>query len=632
MAVEILINGTVVDTNPEFSIPVDLYNRMLKLNDIELTSFTFSLPLSDRNLPVFSHINRIQQFPYRVPEGNMTVLVDGITFYEGEFYVNQADDNSVEVFFGISFNSDVEKIKEKYLNELDYNGPITIGNSLAAGVNYISQQGSDINNPDFYCFPVANRQWQADIASNDALVNPENPDNNLFDWTVNPMDNSGIQNYILTGLLTGSTTSWNFDVGTISVFPKMNAILKAIFREIDYTLENNIFETEDEIKCTCFYSNYLWYNDFFEQDPNDPVSLDLRKFVPEKKVLDFLYDVESDFNIHFLFNPLSRTVRISKNEAVFVNTPVEDITARCKRGKTVLIPENDGLLFTREQNEDLYSSGVRFFDNADYLLYDGRISQITNFNNPSFAVSVHSVPILFDVWRNPFRQRKSVSIDGNKPSFKFNGYDPQTENPKEVKSGLQTTSMTLEGKTRIAKAILGTINGMPIFDTEVIDTRMPAVAVSVINNQLDESQDVPDRQPVPAIMMLYRGMKEVSTEWGSFFYPYGSSDVLAMNGITREFEISLMLVDDITKTPPSSAGIIRIGFGQFSRVYARTKNWYKERSPKIRVPMEVDAAWLKNIQWDRPYIYQGRSVVFDRISADINPRGIEMAEVTLCLI
>lgn len=311
----ISIDGKAIDLNPSAAMELEEQNLYLQLSD-ELTgdySMPIEVPLTDRNLPIFKHVNLLQA-ENKTSTYDRTVVSDGLEQMYGMLRkeqlngnLNFAGNDKLSLYFLKGWSHFFKDVEKKTLFDVDYGGERSFAYEFELGNIYQSTFWKHI-------YSVM-RTGTIDT----------------FDYAVYTTFNTGITsefdyektaNIAMASITNGQPPVMAADA-RVRLYPYLNYLIKRIFATFGWTVEGYIFNDPGFKKATLIQTQPLewWIH------PGGQVRFDLKNFLPLIQISTFLIELKNRFGWKYDFDTISKKCVIRKMTDLFNGTVRTDITA-----------------------------------------------------------------------------------------------------------------------------------------------------------------------------------------------------------------------------------------------------------------------------------------------------------------
>lgn len=461
-------------------------------------TFPFSLPVTERNRRIFQFPERIEKFGPMSIESDFELYHSGIVRASGTIRVTEARDY-YRAFLAVGTGDFASKIKGKYLKDVSYGGERTWSN-----------KSEFTQADDFTLFPIYNPNFLDDL--------PYNWSSALYKL-----------NYYTSGSFydTGGTFA-------ICPFPFLSFVINSIFNQFGFTVTENVFATDPELKKLVLYSTYdatslvttteqVWVEiglDPFTREPIEELidvttvtrcmdTFDLVDSMPEVLISDFIKWLRNRFNIAIVFDRLNN-VKIIRRDSLLDSVTFTDITDAAIGEPTVIsITPPDGFKLSWEHDEDDNLFSEENFKPIDKFLdyYKGSVAN----TGELASITPEINDIYFIQSLESYKQYAYLDDVGNgNPGYTWIHFSIAFQNywegnGKEVfQSGISSLLMV-----KLQRVIGGPVIRCPWTE------------------QLSNGPERKQKNPFTPRVLLYQGLQKDSNEDD---VPMGSSDNLDING------------------------------------------------------------------------------------------------------
>lgn len=328
MAIRITIDGQNLDLPQNFNVKVDFYSPIF--NTLGSQSMTVTIPLTPHNLDLLGHPERLDNVS-RMPfiDG---VLTDGPYMRSIRINILSASDAGIELSFGTDESllySSWNDLKLRDIPDLPVYTPAGATatdkvNALITLLNGIYKRTDE--NSDFRVFPVA-------LEFEDRPDEPTDKDypkftilNDLIE-TFNIRDGLGEIHTNLNGeartMTFGKDDDKSVDVPLgygISPFLRVGRFLHILFSSFGYTLEENIFDTDAQLKQMVMLNNTM--------DAICAGYIDYKDLLPDCTVNELLESLKARFGAVVFLNGNTKVARLLLLKDILTSGAMDDLTGR----------------------------------------------------------------------------------------------------------------------------------------------------------------------------------------------------------------------------------------------------------------------------------------------------------------
>lgn len=581
---ELIVNGQRVQLMQE-PIPFRYLNPYLSERN---GSILYSLKC--RNTPVnaaiFGYPHRISGKDFgKVKSFEAVLLVNGLFFATGIVKISTANSSQFELSMGVDrgvlFAETQTQLpvllKDVVLEMPDYEDAILRGYTHAF--------------PDskFAIAPVFNVQQY------------EGTD---FYWLPAETDPAwAYQNAISYQQLLGDPTGFTID-GPHTPFFYVAYIIREVFAKLGYTITRNDFEQDAELATLSIYSNFLYRK---WNAGGGVQKFNVANFMPAMTTYEFIRSIEILFNIAFLNDSNSRTVRIIKLDPIWQKPAGKDLTGK----------------FGRLHQAEYKSKSSRYsfaFEGGSDNYFEQRVKQI---NDPYRFVG--NFPELDDL-PDPedYDVNDVVRIDlGALVDIQANewGYFACVIGPTANK----------EWRFYSADYLGETIDsGEQLAETAYSPKVKPVLPFQhQLTGAWSGSYIMTGRADVPCVANFSRNRENSFSSLRLFFYRglHGFKDIPAWDTPLVSPE---RFASDGSYIPGADYELRWNGeHGLLAKFYANRLSWLKKFPVPVRSSRTMTLAELKSHSWEEPVLISGRNMLIGSIEGTVQPNGRVEAEYVL---
>jgi hypothetical protein len=305
---KIYINNQKIDTT---GIKINLRLNSPFFFDQTSFSYNFTIPATIKN-------KKVLNFPdltgnYNTDE-KYSCYVEHSGFYiNGQAVVKNIKDKSIELYFIQNYESIIKILKEKKLTQIGYQEEIS-------SLDFLNAYKGDSSSYNFACATVKiTTQEDLDTIEENLDMFEWVPDDIFLNYYISPSADIGEQ--IKDGRHTwddhSGPTYENSDDENHNYIQKIMSArtpfwyISFIIKKMlpDFTIQSNIFETDDMLK------------DLFLVTISEPElgtsDYKMKKGMPDETIMSFIKKLETYFNLRFIFDFSTMTVKIvSKKEVI----------------------------------------------------------------------------------------------------------------------------------------------------------------------------------------------------------------------------------------------------------------------------------------------------------------------------
>jgi hypothetical protein len=276
-------------------------------------SYSFNIAATSVNKKILGFHNRIGKKNIRLMEFDCKLYFDGVLLVEGKISVSKSTDNYYSCYIKTGLGEFFSIMKDTSMQDIDYDGQRLIGNDdTEIAAYYDDVINGSYPDYDFAVFPVKNMAF-FDGSTREAVYRA----------------NIQYINYYRSGFISPDKM--------ISPFPYVPYVIKQIFETNGFTIENNLFETDPDLKQLVIYnatSHSKWrYSGgvYFFEFAN---YINLNQNVPDVPVSDFIEGIPSMFAIGFFPDHVNRRIRIERYKDIILDPQAIDWSENC-----IVLPE-----------------------------------------------------------------------------------------------------------------------------------------------------------------------------------------------------------------------------------------------------------------------------------------------------
>ncbi len=568
----LLVDGQSVDLSVESTINLDEESPVFERDTIPGGfSFPFSLPATPRN-------RRILKFPDRVSMGGsgsgefpFQLFCRGRLVNSGTLSVTETN-RDYRCHMTIGSGDFASRIGEKSLRDLHLGGE----RQFLLKTEYVFPED------DFALFPI---------------YNPSFMDGTRFEssWSGNKWRLNSFEN--------GSFYTSDLATFGISPYPYLAYVLRCIFEEHGFTVTENAFTSDPELKSLVIYSARdiiepeavtTWREITFQtvhgmmtrEVPVTQYQRNLDKYclsdsMPDVPIREFLISLRNMFNVAFIVR--GDSVSIVKRQDLIQSLPAEALTGKAVGDPTVIVLKpGDGikLEWSHDEGDQNFAEGFIAIDDKKDLVkepvpnMDALLALIPGINEIRLVES-------YDTWYQ-YAEKENPETGESEylwQAFSNNLQNLTIGNGGEVFSGKISTLLMV----KLQREMGGPMIRIPWTD------------------QKSNSAFRPEQDSFTARLLFYRGMQTDSLG-GS--YPMGSSDNL-----------------DFTGNPIPGANLClrwQGANGLYSQLWIQYIYWWNNRRQINYTILKPD-----RLRFDRVYTIRGIRLILKKRSVRYSLRGVE---------
>jgi hypothetical protein len=500
---ELLINGEAVDLLPEATISIEEESPVFEKDSIPGGfSFPFDLPVNPRNNRILGHAGRIQSARQGGVDLPFQFFNNGRLFATGTLTVQKASHNIYSAFLTVGSGDFAGKIAGKKLSDVDFGG-IRVW-EFKPEYTYPED--------DFALFPV---------------YNPVFMDNTEY---------KTLWGYYSNRLNSYEYNSWYYpapgSIIAISPFPFVAYVLKTIFNQFGFQVNDSVFDTDPDLNSLVIYTNrdlatYVplvtiintivfdtrsgeWapHNQPSKSSTMTPAfdSWNLKDFLPDMLISDFILAIRNLFNLSITIDNQG-AVSIRKRNDLLTSENIETLDSKVSAKPLVtMVTPADGvyLKWEHEPNDTLFSDGFKDVYSEPTLL-GLPVDTIVELEN--LDPKINDIRLIKTYAQ--YYQYSGKEVDGV-TTYKWKFFSNDFQN---LKIGNGKEEFTSKSST------------LPMFQYKRLDDG-PTIRCPHAE-QLSSSILRSESLPCSLRFLFYRGMVEDSN---GTLYPYGSSDAFGPNG------------------------------------------------------------------------------------------------------
>lgn len=329
MALRISVQETNLDLPGNLSLQIDLYSPIF--NTLGSQSMTVNLPSTPKNLRLLGH-------PERLDNVSIQTIIDG-TLTDGPYTrsvkinILSASDAGIEISFGTDESllyASWNDLKLRDIPDLPTFTPSGSSadarlNNLITLMNSIYKREDD--DSDFRVFPVALEYEPRPEEASDSDY-PKFTVLNDLNESFDSIQEYPYEGHMHTSLKTNARTIQfgSDDDGSVQVpkgygvspFLRVGAFLHLLFSSFGYTLEENIFDTDPQLKQLVILNNTM--------DAICTGTIYYRDLLPDCTVNDFLESLKARFGVVVFLNSGSSIATLRLIKDIFSSQDYDDIT------------------------------------------------------------------------------------------------------------------------------------------------------------------------------------------------------------------------------------------------------------------------------------------------------------------
>lgn len=291
----------VLNDMHELELPEKLEIRMNSKSPVffpEIGDFSFPFQISGHsriNSLAFNFPSRPNQFSNIQVSNDIKIYNNNQLILSGELVTKETKSGNLSNYIKSQNGLFYSLIKNKKMTEVEMGGERVLGVDVSEVYAYYdSIAATKYPYADFAVFPVCNTNFYDGFISIETVWKNNN---NVVNWYH--------QNQFK-------------DIRASTPFPYLCYFLKQLFTMFGYSIRENFFETDDELKSICIYNANAastWY-----VMPGGGINLraalviDLAKHLPEINISTFLIDIQRRFNCSIHIDDYLKEVRIIKNQ------------------------------------------------------------------------------------------------------------------------------------------------------------------------------------------------------------------------------------------------------------------------------------------------------------------------------
>jgi len=322
--IQFKVNGEFLDLLPGTVIQMEEENPYLQFDD-EVRgsySFPFSIPVTERNMRLLGFPTRLHSVKTRkidaiCYDNDLQHSVGYIKIETSRGNLNAWKKGSISCYYLIASSYFFQDVKDKRLSSLNWGGVRVFSHgSFNKSSSYFWKHIHDCanGNSDSYnytFFPLYNSEW----TSEGGYLVP------LFQnaWS---RQNGEFQ------FVTYTFNSGSIHPVPITPFPYLVYVLKNIFREVGWEVKGDIFNdpTFKKIVLISFRDiPCMKFNWLFAPTPTSTVSFDLKDYLPDLTISEFLIAIKNRFGLVYDFDRLNKVCTIRQLSTV-VDTNTLDLS------------------------------------------------------------------------------------------------------------------------------------------------------------------------------------------------------------------------------------------------------------------------------------------------------------------
>ena len=287
-------------------------------------SFPFTIPSIPENHKIIGALHKLSAEGNAPPSFNVQGFFNGVKLFEGTLTIDgdiYTDKYEGTILIGTGEFAYLSK--DKLLTDVDYGEDITICGP-ADDINDALLEVAKKSYPDekYSVFPIYN----SDIAKGVFTVEDTEGQVKLFS-NVSPFVND-FRLKFGEGDTYGCFNFNDYVTGNIvfTPFPYLCFVIEKVFKTFGFTITDNIFFTDEELKSLVVY-NIFAENTLGNVGSFDPQILiankifKIKNHVPKIKISEFILALKNTFNLTIDFNYITHEVRIFKNDNIISSEP-----------------------------------------------------------------------------------------------------------------------------------------------------------------------------------------------------------------------------------------------------------------------------------------------------------------------
>jgi len=568
----LLVSGSSVDLGTSASINLDEESPVFERDSIPGGfSFPFSVPTTPRNRRILKFPDKVSVPQYGSAEFPFQLFSSGRLVNSGTLSVTETG-KDYRCHLTIGSGDFASRIGDKSLRGLDLGGER----------HFQLKPEYTFPEDDFALFPV---------------YNPAFMDGTRFEssWSGNKWRLNSYEN--------GSFYTSDLATFGISPYSYLGYVLRSIFEQHGFMVNENVFTSDPELKSLVLYSARdiirpeavtTWREITFQtvhgmmtrEVPITQYQRNLDQFhlsdsLPDVPIREFLISLRNMFNVAFIIR--GDSVSIIKRQELIQGLPVEDLTSKAVGDPAViLVKPADGikLEWSHDEGDQNFGEGYQSIDDKKDLVgdpvpdMDALLALIPGINEIRLVES-------YDTWYQYAEKENPDTGDSEYlwQAFSNNLQNLTIGNGGEVFSGKISTLLMVKLQREM---------GGPMI-------RIPWTV------QKSNSAFRPEQDPFTARLLFYRGM-QIDSLGGN--YPMGSSDNLDFYG---------------NPIPGANLCLRWQGVsGLYRQLWAQYLYWWNTRR-------QINFTILKpdRLRFDRVYTIRGNRVILKKRSVRYSLKGVE---------
>ncbi len=333
--ISIKISGQFIDVPADLSIPFEVNNDLFNIDDTLPRQFTYqvTLPATPRNNEVFQWLKLVNSTTEWSSRYQAEIIYPGLNII-GMCKVNKTTVRGYEVTFFVG-KSAFREAGEKLMNTLSLGGvrkiidPYTNQDDIMAELLNIANAPED---HDFLFAPVMHENFYNGVANDENSGLASLLIINTFTGIVNYFKSGSFQKNWIEGTSPKPTIH---EETTFVPYFKLQYIIKQIFAENNYVVDDSFFNTEEKSLLYIFNNFCL---DKQESIPVPPIGtifttvcdneITPGNHMPNNTVSEFLNGFCRMFNVHQDFKLTGQKVRLISREDIYNNLSEDNWTQK----------------------------------------------------------------------------------------------------------------------------------------------------------------------------------------------------------------------------------------------------------------------------------------------------------------
>ena len=362
---QVFVNGTEIDINPNTSISVKLISPLFQYSEVQGSySLPFNLPATPKNNLIFGFphkLSKLSHLPIKLP---VVIHADGVqNIVTGIISAKKTTANSIDCDIRTDGGAFADNVANSLLQEYEYGGAQNFQNIGPFLPDVVDYAVFPVENQDFF----KGTAWDDLVRYGEAVSNIAQlillPESSLQDGELRPVISEGIA-YIYNALaVTGTylpdddtdgigywdpvpafwltnpiinepnlTGNMNPAVGKVlTPYPFLYKIIRYLFSGLGYSLQDYVFSTMPLKYLTIFNLNdasdyEIGFGSTNITNPAYPFDINLKNHLSDISVKEFIKALQNYFNVVFIFK--NNTVIVKKIDDILKSTTYNDYTLK----------------------------------------------------------------------------------------------------------------------------------------------------------------------------------------------------------------------------------------------------------------------------------------------------------------